>query len=602
MHDLNNKNNLLEHLGQGATIITPNNRLSDSLLKYFYSNAHHKTADKPKCLPYSTCIVNTYHHVTTNNPDQLHPILINEAQCQHLWRKIIKSDPLITYSEGLLNAVMQAWEHCLQWQINLEENPSFHYTPQTRQFQLWCQTFVNELYARNLISEHQLIPYLIQAGCYNLFTQAIVWACFDDFSPQQLSLQRYLESKEIKQYRYDLISQSQRPEVLAAQDNTEELQQLISWLHLKIEQGEQRIGVVVPNLEQESRSLQRTLLKHFDPALFNISLGQNLSEFSLVAHALSWLNLDTNSLTPHQAALLLQSPYIANAKEEFIARSHFLQNSTLLQDQSFPLKTLINNLHKEAPKLAQVLEQLKTYPKTASPQDWILLFQERLNTMGFPGDYGLDSTNYQCFKRFTAAFDEFRQLSLISTTLSSGEAITEFTRLLNNTIFQAQKSNASIQISGLLEASGCEFDSLWVMGLTDQCLPQKTRLSAFIPPQLQRELNMPHSIPARELQFAQQILARLQNGSKATVFSYARLQGDNPHLPCSLIKDFPHFKLLPQDSDITSQSSLLAIEEAYSLPLLDLQNRFPVVPLCLLTKRNAPLRPLLSIELKLKLL
>lgn len=130
--------------------------------------------------------------------------------------------------------------------------------------------------------------------------------------------------------------------------------------------------------------------------------------------------------------------------------------------------------------------------------------------MGFPGDYGLNSENYQCLNRFITLFDEFRQLAVFNTNLTKAEALEAFHHLTHHTIFQAQKNNAPIQVTGLLEASGCEFDSLWVMGLTDQCLPNKVRLSAFVPSYLQRELSMPHSLPERELQFARQILQRLQ--------------------------------------------------------------------------------------------
>jgi len=207
------------------------------------------------------------------------------------------------------------------------------------------------------------------------------------------------------------------------------------------------------------------------------------------------------------------------------------------------------------------------YPNKASVQEWIHLFQERLNSIGFPGDYGLDSKNYQCFARFTAVFDEFRQLSLINATFSQEEAFNALTHLIDNTIFQAKKSQAPIQISGLLEASGCEFDSLWVMGLTDQCLPQKPRLSAFIPPQLQRNLLMPHSDSARELQFSKQTLERLRKGSAITVFSYPRLQGDNPNMPCSLITDFPDFTHLPLREKSIHSSALIAREETYNVPL-----------------------------------
>ena len=565
MQDLNNKNKLLDLLAQGATVITPNNRLSAALLEYFFTYCNQKTIDKPVCLPYSTLIINTSQHLKFLTPEQSHPTLLNEAQCRHLWQTIIKSDTHITYSEGLLKAVMQAWEYSQLWQIN-PENQAFQYTLQTQTFQRWWQTFNKQLKKLDVITERQLISYLINTD-HPLFFQPVIWACFDEFNPQQLRLQHYLNKEGLTQYRYDLKERSNIPKVLAAKDNKEEYQQLMAWLNLKIDKGEQRIGVVVPNLEQESRSLQRILQHHFNPALFNISLGQSLSAFPLVAHALSWLSLESTTLNHHQASLLLQSPYIGSAKEEFIARSHYLQDSLLLQDQKFSLKRLITDLSVPVPKLAALLDQVTPYPKKASPQEWVSLFQDRLNAIGFPGDYGLDSENYQCFNRFTAVFDEFRQLSLISATLNTKEAIDAFTHLTDNTIFQAQKKNAPIQISGLLEASGCEFDSLWVMGLTDQCLPQKTKLSAFIPPQMQRELLMPHSLPARELQFAKQTPQRLQRGSSETIFSYSRLQGDTPNLPCSLITGFPNFERLPPIFEPVMQSLLIAREETYNVPL-----------------------------------
>lgn len=321
----------------------------------------------------------------------------------------------------------------------------------------------------------------------------------------------------------------------------------MAWLHLKIQEGNQRIGVVVPNLEQESNSLQRILAHHFEPSYFNISLGKPLSNFPLVAHALCWLNLDDIYLSSHQAELLLQSPYLGSSQEEFTARSEYLQEGILLENHAVQLNHFREELHAYAPKLATLLNDLTPYPQEAAVEEWIHLFQKRLNTLGFPGDYTLSSENYQCLNRFIAIFDELRQFSLLSSRFTKSEALETVQHLADNTIFQAQKTNTPIQISGLLEASGCEFESLWIMGLNDQCLPQKVQLSAFIPPQLQRELCMPHSLPARELQFARQILQRLQRSADSIVLSYAQLQADTPNLPCSLIAGFPNFELLPTD-------------------------------------------------------
>ncbi|USQ13382.1 PD-(D/E)XK nuclease family protein [Legionella lytica] len=565
MHVLNNKEQLFALLAEGATVITPNNRLSDAITQQYFHTQNSNTVDKPICLPYGVALVKAYAQLNFTAPLETYPTLLNSNQCLYLWRKLIKSRADITYSEGLLQAVISAWERCELWQI-ASDDPSFQYTPQTRQFQQWWQSFNKELNKKNLIAECQLIPYLIDAHS-PLLSGPVVWACFDDFTPQQSQLQQHLEHQGFPQYQYDLPTRVSNVKVLAANDEKEEYQQLISWLHLKIQEGSQRIGVVIPDLQQKSSAIRRLLAQHFDPAVFNVSLGQALNEFPLVAHALCWLNLDAQYVSAHQAALLLQSPYLGSAKEEFLARAEYLQNSVLLEDQNIPFAQFIKELQTYTPKLAALIGQIRAYPKEASLHDWIQLFQERLNILAFPGDYGLNSANYQCFSRFALLFDELRQLSLLCPHVTKTEALEMLGQLVENTIFQAQKTDSIIQISGLLEASGCEFDHLWMTGLTDQCLPQKVSLSAFIPPQLQRERHMPHSLPARELQFAKQTLNRLQQSANSVVFSYADLQGDTPNLPCSLITEHPAFIRLEQEAHPQQETQLINIEEHYLLPI-----------------------------------
>ena len=564
MHFLNNKNTLFDLLAQKATIVTPNNRLSASLLREYFKYSKHKTLNKPSCMPYSTAIKQAYKQLRFTHPEQAHPNVLNTTQSYHLWQKIITDHPSITFNQGLLQAIIQAWEHCQQWLID-PQDPAFHHTPQTEQFQKWWLIFNKYLTTNQFITEHQLVPYLLQTNT-PLFSEQLIWVCFDEFTPQQVKLQHHLESCGFTQYQYDLKEKTNTSQVFAACDNQEEYLQLMDWLHLKINEGAAQIGVVIPELQQQSHYLQRLLLDHFDASLFDISLGQALSEFPLIAHALCWLNMETHNITHHQATLLLQSPYIDGAKEEFLARSQYLQDSFLMQEQTIPFKKLVHEL-KTTPLLNKILTQITTYPTKASPEEWVDIFQERLNNFGFPGDYGLNSENYQCLNRLMGIFDEFRQLSIISPQLSTTEALDALSHLISNTIFQAQKSNAPIQISGLLEASGCEFDCLWVMGLTDHCLPQKTRLSPFIPPTLQRELAMPHSVPARELQFAKQTLERLQRGSTQSLLSYPKLTGDNPNLPSPLIIPFPPYEPLAIATSQPVNTHLIPAQDNYRVLL-----------------------------------
>lgn len=563
---LNNKDQLLELMTQGAVVITPNNRLSVALLESYYKFSAAETVSKPQCIPYTVALVQLFENLRFNHYAQPHPVLLNEAQCRHLWRMIIKDTSGVTYNDGLLNAVIQAWTYCEQWLVE-PNHLSFSYTRQTQMFQHWWQTFNHKIQRLNALNEHQLTPYFINRA-QPLFNKSIlVWACFDEFTPQQQSLQQYLHQHNMVQYRYDLHKESLAPQVFAAGNEQEEYQQLIHWLHSKIEQKEQRIGIVIPDLQQQAQRIKRSLTQHIPVSLFNISLGEPLNNYPLVAHALNWLHLE-KQCSQHEASLLLQSPYLGAAKAEFAQRAQILQDCSLLQQPQCSLDRLKKALRVHAPQLAQLIDTLADYPLSATPHEWIALFQKRLNRLGYPGDYGLNSAQYQCYQRFVLLFDEFRQLALISPVFTRKDALDALTQLAKQTIFQAQSTDASIQISGLLEASGCEFDSLWVMGLTDHCLPAKTSLSAFIPPQLQRDLCMPHSSSSRELNFAQQTLQRLQKGSNETIFSYAKLQGDRPALPSALISQYPPFtgqlNAMPTSDDMCCTE----IEELYNIPFI----------------------------------
>lgn len=565
MQAINHKDTLQHLLHEGATVITPNNRLSSAILHDYFYKFPEKTIVKPQCLPYNTLLTHSYKQLGYENPTEHYPKLLTALQCQHVWKELISSEEEVTYTTGLKDAVLEAWERCEQWNVSVE-HPSFQFTMQTKYFQKWWRQFQQRIEQMHAVHELQIVPCLIRNN-YSGFTKNLVWACFDEFTPQQLTLQNYLEEQGHTLYQYDLEPNSKDPSVCAAEDDRKEYAHLISWLKLKMQTPNRRVAVVIPDLQNKSQAVQRKLLSHFEKSQFNISLGQSLITFHLVSHALTWINLNCRQLSNHQAALLLQSPYLGQAKEEFIHRSQCLQESDVFEKPIIPFKTFIAQISKLSPKLAELLKNVSDYPEKTSIIQWIDLFQDRLNKLGFPGDYGLSSEQYQCFNRFASVFDELRQLHLVKQSFTQSEALEALLTLVENTIFQAQTINAPIQILGMLEASGCEFDSIWVMGLTDQCLPQTTRLSAFIPSHLQKDLCMPRSLPERELAFAKKTLRRLQSGSNDTVFSYAKFLEDTPCLPCTLISEYPIYSAMNSQELPETVSLLIQEDECYEIPV-----------------------------------
>lgn len=79
---------LLQNLHNNALLITPNNRLSQQLLKN-YVDKYLDTASiaKPICLPYQNFLQYLYQELQHQNPYIDHPILLTSAQESYLWKK-----------------------------------------------------------------------------------------------------------------------------------------------------------------------------------------------------------------------------------------------------------------------------------------------------------------------------------------------------------------------------------------------------------------------------------------------------------------------------------------------------------------------------------
>lgn len=560
---------LLDYIQQGATIITPNNRLATEVQTLFFQSQQDAVIEKPRCMPYQSFLHDAWKTHCRHYPTIHFPLLLNSRQTSYLWRQIIiANDEAVNY--GLINEIHDAWSRCQRFQININAD-DFTLTPQTKKFQEWSQEFQHRLDNIPAITDDQLVNAFITQHI-SLRDETIIWYCFDDYTPQQLVLQNYLQQqgKMIKHLDLPKHTSNAPPiqHLFEAEDEEEEYQQLMAWIKQGISQGHQRIGIVVPDLNRQAPSLQRLLQQELTDISFNISAGLPLGSHSLVSHALVWLGFNNKTLTNHDARLLLYSPWIGYAKSELSMRAELLQHSLVLQEETIEQRVFISELNTSAPQLALLLKSLTLYPKKASIKEWIILFIERLRVLGFPGEYPLDSANYQCYQRFLLLFDELSELALISPILTRSQALSALETLAQTTVFQPKSiGNPPVQILGLLEASGCLFDRLWVTRMTDECLPQKIKPSAFIPNALQRDNSMPHASPERELHLATTILQRFKQSSTDCVFSYPRLSKDKPNLVCPLLIDLPAFK--PSAISVLPHLSKLDyFKETYQYPFM----------------------------------
>lgn len=551
---------LLNALAEGAFLITPNNRLAIEITNDFYNFHKKKIIAKPLCMPYENFLIHLFTAYCAANSRKKFPVILNAHTIRFLWMQIIGDQ----FTQGLLSAVEEAWNRCQRWNINLT-HPDFLLTPQTAQFQQWCYQFQNKLNQLQAITSAQIVSFLIEEK-YIIQPGLYIWHCFDDYSPQQQALQSYFQAQGAKIKLTNITREQPLAFLYQAEDENTEIEQLLLWLTPLLAKNEQRIGIVMPQIEKSGEALLRKLKSRFPDAYFNISLGKSLSSYPIIAHALEWLKLDMKFLPLDKAQLLLHSPYLAASKEEFIPRAQCLQNCQSLQEVVIDPLQFIQEISKRAPQLANMLQKITGYPATASIAEWISLFIQRLLQMGFPGDSALNSFNYQCYQRFLLIFDEFKTCKIITEILSQTEALAWFSSLAFNTSFQPQTLHKHIEILGLLEASGRTFNHLWILGITQDCLPQKVQLSAFIPNTLQKNYKMPKADAEREYYLAATQVHRFIHSVPLCIFSYPRLSGDTPNLPSPLLLTLPAYegqKILVDNT----HTDLETYEEQYTFPL-----------------------------------
>ena len=133
----------------------------------------------------------------------------------------------------------------------------------------------------------------------------------------------------------------------------------------------------------------------------------------------------------------------------------------------------------------------------------------------------------------------FASLEAVSGPLERPVAVEMRRRGTAETVFQAEGCDGPLQVVGLLEAAGLEFDHLWVMGLAEEVLPVPARPNPFVPVALQVAHGMPHSSAERELSFARRIAARLFAAAPSIIFSHPEREGDCPLRPSPFIAALP---------------------------------------------------------------
>lgn len=570
---------IVDRLKNGAILVTPNRRLAGHVLEAFdmLMSQNGQQAQQawptPNIYSFKDWCGFIWQIIEVMGGTDQH--LLNPNESLLLMEDIIKKSE---YADRLLKPhttaklVLQAWDILHQWQ-QIEKLHTFEDNIDVKALVYFCDRFESYLKDNKLLDSAQLLTKIISlfltqtdAVLPSFENETFIHFGFDDITPQFKVLLQTLENQAWEVLEGQPLSiKSKTCYQVGFTDTKAELLGAASWSKLQLERARKEnkkpptVGIVLPNLPAHRTEVSNIFQSVFESNIgvnpealvsenFNISTAIPLIQYPVISICFALFKLLKPTITQSDLLLIFDSPYFLKGQTNFEAyqcvKSAIIETNQKVMSFDCINQLLQNKSDKYLPliELQKQFETLKVLRQSLGLQsmaDWCGLFEKILQLFDWPGERKLNSIEYQTVNRFYHFIDEFRQLDVVFTKCTYQEALDKIQKYAANIGFQPEDKNAPIQILGILEASGIQFDYLWIIGLHQDQWPAKAEPNPFIPITLQKQHNMPHASPAREFEFAKKLTNRLLNQAEHIVCSYPKEVEGNAVYPSELIATVP---------------------------------------------------------------
>ncbi|ALQ52183.1 PD-(D/E)XK nuclease family protein [Nitrosomonas ureae] len=570
-----------KRINADSVVVTPNSRLALALNEKFNQDQIKQKKSawySADILPFSSLTERIYLESSYVKPIATLPLLLSVHQEQVLWESIILSSEV---GKALLRIpqtarlVSEAWYLAHAWRL-IHRLGDVVPNEDVREFLGWAETYQNITTQTRRTDQARICDLITEQYEFLDIKKPSLIICygFDVITPQQIVFLKKLSdcgcevvvANPTIQWPQS-VATIQRCEYTNSQ---EEIYQAAIWARSKIETVSNsvngvRVGIVVPALVKYRNTLIRIFKKVMHPdirfalpgttrniAPFNVSLGLELISYPLIDIAFIGLALLNQKVEFNRISYWLRSPFLAGSESEMSQRVLLDAQIRRFSEPEISLERLFILVSrasggKECPILLHCLSVLRIFgqtrlPESASHTVFARVIAEVLQILGFPGERGLDSSEFQALKKWQLLIANFAALDQVNVKTSYHEAVSRLRQMASDTLFQPETPNVPVQIIDVFDAIGMEFDHLWVMGLSDEQWPLKSHPNPFLPLELQRKAKLPWGSTLESYAYCQRLTRNWLCSAKDIILTYPRYSNDRDghELKCS-----PLIRLMP---------------------------------------------------------
>ena len=551
---------LTDALDDSSCLVTANQRLARDLQRTWgtIQVAAGATAWRtPNIQPWQQCVASLVESAAGRAGLPTH---INAHQSRVLWERCLRRElgDNVSGLPALVRLARDTWQQLADWRVSIRELARTAHSQDQRLYAAAAGRYLAVLEHENWIDDAGLPALAVDliASAAAVPGRRYVFAGFDRERPSVTALQDALANAGAELVVQEAANLGASKTVHAFEQRDAELRSAGAWARGILDaQPEAHVAVVVQGLEQSSQRDLRLLREAFVPGwqygpeslrdAVNVSYGQRLNEYPAVAIALLALRWLVRDLSAREVSQLMQSPLLGEG--DLNGRARLELRLRQMPDRAWAPSMITAALRgtSDTPdggdwlaSIAAFSKRRREIPRHASPADWVMILDDCLCALGWPGQGTRSSDSYQLVNRWRELLNDFARLDLVSSTMSAAVAISQLEQMAAETVFQPETRRAAVQLMGPLEASGAEFDAIWIGGLNANSWPPPGTPSVLVSRELQQKHGMPDATPDDTRNWATTTLRRLTTCAPVVICSYAQVEDDVDQTASDLLGDF----------------------------------------------------------------
>lgn len=576
-------------LAAGIPFVTPNKRLARALRERH--DAAQATAGAmawpaARALPWSAWLIQLWQDALAAGALPSPRPLLSQAAAAFLWDRIVASNGNLLDARGAALAAGDAWTTFHAWRAPGENFDGWRHagiSDDVAVFATWAAEFDRMLRGQERLDVARLPEALADtARRTDRWRGAqVVLAGFLEFSPQQRRLLDALQEGGMTISEMALpVPRNAKPCRVVCASAADELRTALAQARAwAIESPELRIGLVFDDLRERRAEIRAAADDILCPEIaaradadlprpYNLSLGERLVDVPLVSTAMALLSWSAAALPVADAAMVMRARHLPGSEDAWWRRARAERRWRENGETVVTFGAMLANLAEFDANLADRWRRAVPPAGRETPAAWAAAWRTWLAAMGWPGDAPLGSAEWQARDAFWRALGDFAALGDVAGPLARGDAVATLRAALARTLFQPETESARIQILGTLEASGLEFDRLWIAGWSATRWPGSVAPNPLLPLAWQRDRGVPRADARRTLEYAQKATAGFATAADLVIASHARVEDDAPAAVSELIAHWPE-AVLEAGPGFPGRAAALAAVRPPLVPIVD---------------------------------